>query len=77
MMCIQTNTMISDGRPTAFATDEFYLKSADEMEGLFGRYENACENTVKIAGMCDFDFTFGKTQLRALIRGRNERKGLP
>lgn len=63
MMCIQTNTMISDGRPAAFATDEFYLKSADEMERLFGRYENACENTVKIAGMCDFDFTFGKTQL--------------
>lgn len=63
MMCIQTNSMLTDGRPIGFETDEYYMKSAEEMDGLFGRFEGALENTVKIAEMCDFDFVFGKTQL--------------
>ncbi len=63
MMCIQTNTYVSDGRPIGFETDEFYLKNGDEMHRLFSRFENACENTVKIADMCNFDFSFGETKL--------------
>lgn len=63
MMCIQTNNVISDGRPLGFESDEFYMKSSEEMEKLLGRYDEAIENTVKIAGMCNFDFTFGKTFL--------------
>ncbi len=63
MMCIQTNTMVSEGRPIGFETDEFYLKSGDEMERLFRHFEGACENTVRIADRCCFDFTFGKIQL--------------
>ena len=63
MMCIQMNRVISEGRPFGFETDEFYLKSGDEMDRLFGRYEGAIENTVKIAEACQFDFTFGKTFL--------------
>lgn len=63
MMCIQTNSMVSDGRHAGFETDEFYLKNADEMYQLFGHFEGACENTVKIAEQCNFEFTFGKTQL--------------
>lgn len=63
MMCIQTNSVISDGRPLGFEGDEFYMKSGDEMDSLLGHYENALENTVKIAEMCNFDFVFGKTFL--------------
>ncbi len=63
MMCIQTNSLISDGRQKGFETDEFYLKSTDEMYKLLGHYENACENTADIAERCNFEFTFGKTQL--------------
>lgn len=63
MMCIQMNTMVADGRPLGFETDEFYLKSGDEMDRLLGRFEGALENTVKIAEACNFDFTFGKTFL--------------
>lgn len=63
MMCIQTNNVISDGRPIGFETDEFYMKSGDEMAKLLGRYEGAIENTVKIAEMCNYDFVFGKTFL--------------
>ncbi len=63
MMCIQTSTAVSDGRPVGFETDEFYLKSGEEMEALFGRFENAVENTVRIAERCSFAFSFGKTLL--------------
>jgi len=58
LMCIQTNNVITDGRPIGFETDEFYYKTTDEMEMLFGKYEGAIENTVKIANMCNFDFKF-------------------
>ncbi|MBE6616594.1 MAG: DNA polymerase III subunit alpha [Ruminococcaceae bacterium] len=63
LMCIQTNNVITDGRPIGFETDEFYYKNTPEMERLFRDYEGACENTQKIADMCNFDFEFGKTKL--------------
>ncbi len=58
LMCIQTNTQISDGRPLGFETDEFYYKSTEEMTSLFGKYKGAIENSVKIADMCSYDFDF-------------------
>lgn len=63
LMCIQTNRVITDGKPIGFETDEFYYKDTSEMERLFGEYENACSNTVKIAEMCDFELEFGKIKL--------------
>ncbi len=63
LMCIQTNSVITDGKPIGFETDEFYYKSTDEMKSLFADYEGAIENTQKIADMCEFDFEFGKTKL--------------
>ena len=46
-----------------FQTDEFYLKSTDEMYDLFSMVPEACENTNKIAEQCNFEFTFGETKL--------------
>ncbi len=65
MMCIQTNSKITDGRPIGFETNEFYYKSTEEMEKLFSAFPGAIENTEKIAEQCDFDFTFGKYYLPA------------
>ena len=56
LMCIQTNTLISEGRPLGFETDEFYLKSAEEMLELFPQDVEALGNTVKIAERCSFEF---------------------
>ncbi len=56
LMCIQTNRLLSEGRLDAFATDEFYLKSAEEMAQLFPGEEEALANTVKIAERCSFSF---------------------
>ncbi len=56
LMCIQTNTTMADGGRPGFETEEFYYKSTAEMERLFGGFEGAIENTVKIAERCNLTF---------------------
>ena len=63
LMCIQTNRIISDGRPAGFETDEFYYKTTDEMRMIFGKYKDAIENTEKIAAECNFEFAFDDPKL--------------
>lgn len=63
LICIQTGHTLEEENPLAFETDEFYLKSGDEMASLFSAWPQAIENTVKIAERCRFDFEFGKTKL--------------
>ncbi len=63
LMCIQTNNVITDGRPFGFETDEFYFKTTEEMRVLFSSFEGALENSVKIAEKCNFDFEFNKLYL--------------
>lgn len=61
--CIATNTTINDPSPMAFETEEFYIKSEEEMRSLFPEIPAAFDNTVKIAEQCNLEFVFGKTQL--------------
>ena len=63
LMCVQTNNVITDGRPFGFETDEYYFKTADEMKALFASFDGAIENTVKIAEKCNFDFRFNELHL--------------
>ena len=65
LMCIQTNTKLDDGKPFGFETEEFYLKSAEQMNKLFENFPNACSNTCVIADRCNFDFDFSKMYLPA------------
>ncbi len=63
LMCIQMNKTLEDEDAPGFNTDEFYLKSGDEMDELFHQYPGAMENTVKIAECCNYDFEFGEFHL--------------
>lgn len=63
LLCIQTNTTISEPPNMGFEKDEFYLKSEEEMRGLFPDIPEAFDNTVKIAERCNVEFEFGKTKL--------------
>ena len=56
---IQTNNSLE------FETEEFYIKSGEEMLALFPDVPEAIENTVKIAEQCSFDFDFTKMFLPA------------
>ncbi len=69
---IQTNKTVADDNALEFPTDAFYLKSGEEMHGIFAFAQGACENTVKIAEKCDFDFEFGVTKLPAFTAPAGE-----
>ena len=67
LLCIQTNTTVDEPGEMEFETEEFYLKSRDEMADLFDAFPGALENTVKIAQRCSLDFTFGVTKLPLFV----------
>ncbi|MEO5761472.1 MAG: DNA polymerase III subunit alpha, partial [Vicinamibacteria bacterium] len=54
LLCIGTGKKLADPNRFAFETDEFYVKSGEEMEALFGHVPEALSNTVKIAEMVEF-----------------------
>ncbi len=65
LVCIQTQKTVNDEDKLEFETDEFYVKSGDEMYELFSAWPEACENTLKIAEACNFAYEFGVTKLPA------------
>lgn len=63
LLCMQTGKRITDSDRMRFETNEFYIKSTEEMTDYFEAVPDAIENTVKIADKCNFDFEFGVTKL--------------
>ena len=63
LICIQTNHTIGEETGLEFGTEEFYLKSEDEMLSAFPLCPQAVENTQGIADRCCVEFEFGKTKL--------------
>lgn len=63
LLCIQTGKTVDEKNRMKFPTEEFYLKSPDEMNFLFGKYNNAMENTVLISERCNVELEFGKLHL--------------
>ena len=65
LLCIQTGKTIDDENRMRYEPRNFYLRSEEEMAALFPAdvYEDALENTARIADMCNLEFTFGKYHL--------------
>ncbi len=63
LMCIQMNRKVAETDRMAFETDEFYLKSEEEMKELFGAIPEALTNTEEIAQKCNVTFEFGVLKL--------------
>ena len=63
LICIATNHILGEDTGLEFHSNNFYLKSEEEMSRLFSAYPNAIENTQIIAEKCNFDFEFGNTKL--------------
>lgn len=55
LLCIQTGSMVSDEKRMRFETEEFYLKSQEDMKALFADTPEAIENTLGIAQRCELD----------------------
>lgn len=65
LLCIQTGKTVDDLNRMRFETQEFYLKSEQELRALFPGCDEAFENTAKIADMCNVEFTFHEYHLPA------------
>ena len=63
LLCIQTGKTVDEENRMKFQTDEFYLKSEAELRKLFPNCDEAFENTVKIADMCNLEFVFNEYHL--------------
>ncbi|HYN99212.1 MAG TPA: DNA polymerase III subunit alpha, partial [Actinomycetota bacterium] len=63
LLCIQTGKELSDTKRMKFDTDEFYMKSREEMVQAFPDYQDAVENTVGVAEMCDLEIDMYKMLL--------------
>jgi len=54
LLCIGTGKKVQDQERFRFDSEEFYLKSAEEMARVFPDHPEALTNTVRVAEMCDF-----------------------
>ena len=65
LLCIQTGKTVDDQNRMKFQTEEFYVKSEEELKELFPGLPEAFENTAKIAERCNLEFTFHEYHLPA------------
>ena len=63
MLCIQTGKTVDDTDRMKFQTEEFYLKSEEEMRALFPNNPEAIDNTALIAQRCNVEFVFHEYHL--------------
>ncbi len=63
LLCVQTGKTVDDENRMRFQTEEFYLKSEEELRQLFPNCGEAFENTAKIADRCNLEFTFHEYHL--------------
>ena len=63
LLCIQTGKTVDDENRMKFPSDDFYLKSEEDLRALFPGCEEAFANTVQIAEKCNLDFVFHEYHL--------------
>ena len=63
LLCIQTGKLVDDENRMRYEPRNFYLRSTEEMEALFGKYPEALSNTLRIMDACNLEFTFGTYHL--------------
>ena len=63
LLCIQTGKKLSDENRMRYEGGQFYVKSEEQMQGLFPYALEALENTQKIADRCNVEIEFGVTKL--------------
>lgn len=63
LLCIQTGKVLSDPRRLRFPTDQFYLRSTEEMEAIFKEVPEALSNTLDLAERVDLELELGRYQM--------------
>jgi DNA polymerase-3 subunit alpha len=65
LLCIGTGSNLDDAARMRFSSDQFFMKSAEEMSDVLGAYPEAIANTVEIAERCELDLDFDRVVLPA------------
>ncbi len=60
LICLQTQSNLSDPKRMRYDADQFYFKTAEEMRALFADHPEALKNTLAIAEKCSLMLEFGK-----------------
>lgn len=63
LLCIQTAKKLADEDRMRYEGGQYFVKSEEEMKGLFPYAWEAVENTQRIADRCHVDIEFGVTKL--------------
>ena len=63
LLCIQTGKTVEDADRMSLSSNQFYVRSPEEMCELFAATPEAISNTADIADRCDLTFEFGKFYL--------------
>ena len=63
LLCVQMGKTVDDENRMRFETEEFYLKSEEELLALFPGQQEALDNTAKIAQRCNVEFVFNQYHL--------------
>src|SRR5208283_3409272 len=60
LICIGTQTLLSDSKRMHYQAEQFYLRSAEEMKARFSEVPEAVRNTMEVAEKCNVEIQFGK-----------------
>ena len=63
LLCLQTGKKLADEDRMRYEGGQYYVKSEEEMKGLFPYAWEAVENTQRIADRCNVEIEFGVTKL--------------
>ena len=60
LICIGTQTLLSDTKRMTYVPEQFYLRSAEEMKARFSETPDAVRNTLEVAEKCNLQIEFGR-----------------
>src|ERR1041385_4918881 len=60
LICIGTQTQLTDTKRMKYVEQQFYLRSAEEMKARFAETPEAVQNTLEVAEKCNLEIEFNK-----------------
>ncbi len=73
LLCVQTLSKVDDPERMRFPTEEFYVKSEDEMKLMFPGMEKAVDNTEIIKERCNVSFEFNTYHLPHFVEKKEDK----
>ena len=65
MICLQTQSLLSDEKRMRYVAEQFYLRTPEEMHELFAEVPEALQNTLAVAEKCNLLLEFDKLRFPA------------